>query len=211
MAPSKTPSSALQAHLKRLWIHGFLACVGVLFTIFLTCFFIWGWPSTSPEGQEVAKPAPYQASVLSMAPPAPSPMPPPSPKAATKPAPTIEANLSAVLAKLEEANQKKDLHQLMSLYSPSFLDLPEKAQEISRAWASYDYLSLHFKLTEIKNPTPESATARVTWKIKTRQRQTQKIKDITKVYLVSFTCESGQWRIQDLEKVGKVADRDNSS
>ena len=123
-------------------------------------------------------------------------MTPPPPNAAIKPPATLEAELAAVLAKLEEANQKKDLQQLMSLYSPSFPDLPQKAQEISRSWAAYDYLSLNFKLTEIKSPTPDSASARVTWKIKTRQRQTQKIKDITKVYLVSFTCESGQWRIQ---------------
>ena len=98
----------------------------------------------------------------------------------------------------------------MSLYSPSFPDLPRKAQEISRSWASYDYLSLNFKLTGIKTPTPDSASARVTWKIKTRQRQTQKIKDLTKVYLVSFTRESGQWRIKTLEKVGKPANQDKS-
>ncbi|MFI5354331.1 MAG: hypothetical protein ACHQX0_01850 [Desulfobaccales bacterium] len=202
MAPPDTSASALQALLKRLWIHGFLAGVGVLFVILLLGYFIWGWPFATPEGQDETKATPTQALV--------APVTPPAPGGAVGPSATLEAELSDVLAKLGQANRKKDLQQLLSLYSPSFLSLHQKAQEISRSWASYDYLSLNFELTEIKSPTPESATARVTWKIKTRQRQTQKIKDITKVYLVSFTCASGQWRIQDLEKVGKPTNRDKS-
>ena len=202
MAPPDTSASALQALLKRLWIHGFLAGVGVLFVILLLCYFIWGWPFATPEGQDETKATPTQALV--------APVTPPAPGGAVGPSATLEAELSDVLAKLGQANRKKDLQQLLSLYSPSFLNLHQKAQEISRSWASYDYLSLNFELTEIKSPTPESATARVTWKIKTRQRQTQKIKDITKVYLVSFTCASGQWRIQDLEKAGKPANQDKS-
>ena len=176
MAPPDTSASALQALLKRLWIHGFLAGVGVLFVIFLICYFIWGWPFATPEGPEETKPTPTQALVAPVTPPAPALETPP-PAGAVGPPATLEAELSGVLAKLEEANQKRDLQQLLSLYSPSFPDLPQKAQEISRSWASYDYLSLNFKLTEIKTPTPDSASALVTWKIKTRQRQTQKIKD----------------------------------
>lgn len=211
MAPPDTSASALQAHLKRLWIHGFLAGVVVLFVILLICYFIWGWPFATQEGTEETKPALPQAMVTPVTPPAPTPkiLPPPGPT--VKPLAPPEAELTAVLTKLEEANQKKDLQQLLSLYSPSFPDLPQKVQEISRSWATYDYLSLNFKLTEINFQTPDSASARVTWKIKTRNRQTQKIKDITKVYLVRFTCESGRWCIKSLEKVEKVASRDKPS
>lgn len=209
MAPQNPSSSALQAHLKRLWIHGFLAGCGVLCVILLIGFFIWGWPEATPEGPEEAKPAPAEAPATPAMPPAPAPKAPPLPSAAAPS--TLEAQLTGVLAKLEEANQKKDLQQLLSLYAPSFPDLPQKAQEISRSWASYDYLSLNFKLTEINSPTPDSASARATWKIKTRHRQTQKIKDTTKIYLVRFTCESGRWYIQSLEKAEKVAARDRPS
>ena len=210
MAPPDTSISAMQALLKRLWIHGFLAGVGVLFAILLICYFIWGWPFATPEGPDETQPASTKALVAPVTPPAPALETPPSASGAVGAPASLEAELSGVLAKLEEAHRKKDLQQLLSLYSPSFLGLPQKAQEISRSWAAYDYLSLNFKLTEIKTPTPESATARVTWKIKTRQRQSQKIKDTTKVYLVSFTFESGQWRIQDLEKVGKLTNQDKS-
>jgi len=211
MARPKSPSSPVQAHLKRLWIHGFLAGFGVVVAILLIWFLIWGWPSISGKGQEEAKLAPYQASTLPVAPPAASPVLPPSPQAAAKPPSALEAQLAAVLAKLGEANQKKDLHQLLSLYSPAFPDLPHKAQEISRSWKSFDYLGLRFKLAEISSQGPDSASARVTWEIKTRQRQTGAIKDSTKTFLVQFSRDSGQWRIKSLEKVGKLGERDKAS
>ena len=210
MAPPDTSASALQALLKRLWIHGFLAGVGVLFAVLLSCYFIWGWPFATPECPEESKPTPAQALVAPVTPPAPTLATSPPAIGAVGPPASLEAELSGVLAKLEEANQKRDLQQLLSLYAPSFPDLPRKAHEISHSWASYDYLSLNFKLTEINRPTPDSASALVTWKIKTRQRQTHQIKDTTKVYLVSFTRESGQWRIKSLEKVGKLANQDKS-
>lgn len=205
MAPPDIPSSALQAHLKRLWIHGFLAGIGVLIGISLICYFIWGWPFATPECPEETKATSSQGLVAPETPSAPAFETPP--QAVTAPA-TLEADLSGVLVKLGQANQKKDLQQLLSLYSPSFPHLPQKAKEISRSWASYDYLSLNFDLTELNCPAPDVASARVTWKIKTRQRRTQKTKETTKVYLVSFTWESGQWRIRSLEKVGKITDQD---
>ncbi len=195
MEPPDTSASALQALLKRLWIHGFLAGVGVLCVILLICYFIWGWPFATSEGPEETTATPTEALVAPVTPPAP-------PSIAGGPPTTLEAELSGVLANLQEANQKRDLQQLLSLYSPSFPGLLQKGQEISRSWVSYDYLSLNFEMTEINSPAPDSASARVTWKIKTRHRQTQKIKDTTKVYLVSFTRESGQWRIKSLEKFG---------
>ena len=207
MEPQDTSPSALQAHLKRLWIHGFLAGCGVLFVILLICLLVWGWPVGTPEAPEEAKPTLSEAPATPAPPPAPKATPLPS---VATPAP-LETQLSDVLAKLGQANQQKDLHQLLRLYSPSFPDLPLKAQEISRSWATYDYLSLNFKLTEINALTPDSASARATWKIKTRNRRTQEIKDITRVYLVGFANESGRWRIQSLERVEKVAGRDKPS
>ena len=212
MASQNPSPTALQAHLKRLWIHGFLAGFGVVLVILLICLFIWGWPTTSQdEAEEAAKPAPSQAPATPAAAPAAVVKTPPPPSTEAKPSAALETELSAVLAKLAEANQKKDLQQLMNLYSPSFPDLQQKTQEISRSWAAYDYLNLSFKLTEIASPTPESASARVTWAAKTRQRQTREIKDTTKTYLVRFTRSSGQWRIQSLNKVEKAAHRDKSS
>ncbi|MCL4501375.1 MAG: hypothetical protein M1438_05900 [Deltaproteobacteria bacterium] len=202
MALPETSTSALQAYLKRLWIHGFLAGVGVLVIALLICYFIWGWPFATPESVEDARTAPPLAKVTPAAPPASIVKTAPPPGVATGSPAALEAELSGVLAKLGEADQKKDLHQLLELYSPSFPNLPQKAQEISRSWASFDYLSLNFKLTEIISPAPDRASALVTWKIQARKRQTQEIKDTTKVFLVSFIRESGQWRIQSLEKVG---------
>jgi hypothetical protein len=206
MEPINSEFSPLQAHLKRLWIHGFLAGFGVVLVIFLIYFFIWGWPAAPPEGTEEAKSPPSQGLPTPLITPAPTP-----PGAEVKPLSTLEAELTEVVAKLEHANQNKDLQQLLSLYSPSFPDLPKKAEEISRSWGAYDYLSLGFKLTDVHSSAPDRAAALVFWKIKTRHRQTRQIKDSTKVYLVQFTRNAGQWRIQSLDKVDNVPEQDKSS
>lgn len=210
MVPLDSTPSALQTHLKRLWIHGFLAGFGVLLVICLICLFIWGWPTAAPEGPEEARLTPSQTSTAPVTTPAPAPTTTVPPSAEVKPPASLEVELKEVLDRLEKANQKKDLQQLLSLYSPTFPDLPKKAQEISRSWASFDYLRLRYKLTDIESSTPDRASARVIWEIKTRHRQSREIKDTTKIYLVRFTCESGRWCIQSLEKVGKVAGRDKS-
>lgn len=200
MSPQNPPPSPLQSQIMRMWIRGFLAwfVLGVLIILSIS-YFIWGWPSSSPE--EETKPALSQAPATPETPPAPlAKVAPPASAPVKPPAEALEAEISAVLARLAEANQKKDLQQLVSLYSPAFPDRRQKTQEISRSWLTYDYLRLNFKLTEIKSPAPDSASARVTWEIKTRQRQTGEIKEITKGYLVTFTKDAGQWRIQSLEK-----------
>lgn len=179
MAPEDFPDSPLLAHVKRLWIHGFLAGLAVVLVILSLWYFLWGWPlGSAPEGQEEAKPTLSQTPA------------------------TLKAELEAVLARLAEANQKKDLPQLLSLYDPAFPDLQHKTEEISRTWKIYDYRSLRFRIEEIKSQSPENASARVTWEVETRNRATLEVKDLSKSYLVGFVKDVGQWRIRFLEKAG---------
>jgi ketosteroid isomerase-like protein len=202
MAPQNSPDSPLVAHVKRLWIHGFLAGFGVVLIILLVWFFIWGWPwGATPEGPgEPATPA---------TPPVPSAQATPGPRA-DRPPIALKNQLEAVLDKLAEANQNKDLPQLLSLYEPTFPDLQHKTEEISRTWAMYDYRSLRFRIDEIKSPSPDIASARVTWEVETRNRSTHEIKNLTKTYLVQFHHDSGRWRIKSLEKPGKSAEEEKS-
>jgi hypothetical protein len=189
----------LQAHLKRLWVHGFLMGSGVVSVILLTLFFIWGWPSLAPEWPE------ERTSTLSQAPSAPAtPESKPAPIMASMVGPTsaLRIELEKVLANMAEANLKKDLPQLLSLYDPTFLDLSVKTKEISRSWTAYDYRSLRFRIEEIKSATPGAAVARVVWQGKTRNRATGELKDFSRIYQVGFSNDSGQWRIKHLKKGG---------
>jgi len=197
MTPPDFPDSPLLAHVKRLWIHGFLAGLAVVLVILSLWYFIWGWPSGSaPEGQEEAKPNISQA-------------PPP---AATKDrsAVTLKEELEAVLARLAEANRNKDLPQLLSLYDPAFPDLQQKAEEISRTWKIYDYRSLRFRIEEIRSQSPGNASAKVIWEAETRNRFTYKIKELTKTYQVWFINDSGQWRIKSLEKADTPGEQEKT-
>ena len=126
----------------------------------------------------------------------------PSPGAAAQPSAILKAELEAVLARLTEANEKKDLSQLLNVYDPAFPELVRKAEEISRTWTIYDYRSIRFHIGEISSPSPNEALARVIWEVETGNRTTREIKNYTIAYQVRFTKAQGQWRITASTKMG---------
>ena len=62
----------------------------------------------------------------------------------------LESQLAQVLDGIKEANQKKDLPQLLSHYSPNFPHLQQRAQNISKTWKIYDYPKMDFEITEVR-------------------------------------------------------------
>ena len=202
MADQNHLPSPLQAHAKHLWLHGFLAGIGVLIPILLIWFFIWGRPWGTTKNQGNVRPPLSQAPANPAAPPAPVSEATPPPGATAKPSATLKAELEGVLARLTEANEKKDLSQLLSVYDPAFPDLVRKTEEISRTWTIYDYRSIRFHLEEISSPSPNDALARVIWEMETRNRSTHKIKNFIMTYQVRFTKSLGQWRIKASAKTG---------
>ena len=200
MAPPISPPSPLQAHVRRLWLHGFLAGLVLVLIILAAVFYLWGWPGASEE--EAGPPSVLsQTPKIETAPPATLVKPTPPPAASDKPTEALKVEITAVLARLAEANKKKDLHLWLSLYAPSFPDFPHKAQEISRTWKAYDYSRLHFRIEEVKSETPDNAFAKVIWEAKTRNRVTHETRNLTQTYLVWFIKDAGQWHINSLEKV----------
>jgi ketosteroid isomerase-like protein len=117
------------------------------------------------------------------------------------PAASLKGQLEEVLAGIREANLKQDLTQLLNFYAPDFLHLKEKAQSISKSWQAYDYLDMEFRVEEVKSLEPDRASARITWNIKTRNRKTGSLKNVTKAYRVWFTKDSDQWRVDALENL----------
>ena len=107
--------------------------------------------------------------------------------------------MAQVLAGIREANQKKDLSQFLSHYSPNFPQLQQRVQQISKAWKIYDYPKMDFKITEIKLLANKMAQARVTWNVETQNITTLKNKIIVKTYVIKFSKESSQWRIISLQ------------
>ena len=114
--------------------------------------------------------------------------------------PPLKSQLAQVLAGIKQANQKKDLPQLLSHYSPSFPQLQQRTQHISQTWKIYDYPKMDFEMTEVRLLDDQTAVARVTWKVEAHHISTLKNKHISKTYLIRFARESGQWRIKALDK-----------
>jgi hypothetical protein len=178
---------------KHFWTRGFVLLFGLALLGFLAWVFVRETlpPPTSNEGETVP-----QAQVLSE---------PSAPADRQVPSVSAEANallknqLEQVIAEIKDANQKKDLSQLLSHYSANFPQLTQRAQSISKNWKIYDYPKMELEIKEIKRLADDAALARVTWNVEAINISTQKSKNISKTYLIRFVRESGQWRIIALD------------
>lgn len=180
-------SSLIQRTWKHIWIHGFVIGVGVVLTGFLVWFFLTDtlWSSTSPrEGTALLVQAPAGAG-------------PPAPAEA---AAHLKSQLAPVLAGIKEANQKKDLPQLLSQYSPNFPQLQQRVENIAKTWKIYDYPKMDFAITEARLLADQTAEARVNCEVEAHHTGTHHHKNIVKTYLIRFARESGQWRIKALNQ-----------
>jgi ketosteroid isomerase-like protein len=161
----------------------------------LIWFFLKGEPPTA-DSEKRAETSPPQAQ--------PSPSPPAVPPAAAmapeKSLPALQQQLEQVLAGIREANQKKDLSQLLSHYSPNFPQLTQRAQSISKTWKAYNYPKMDFDIKGVRLLAPDTATAQVTWNVEAQNISTTKFQTISKSYLIKFVKESNQWRIVSLDK-----------
>ena len=187
-------SSHSQPRWKNIWIHGFVLGVGVVLIGSLVWFFIRKTP-TSPPSSTGEKAAEAQVQPREGAPAGP----PVAPEVPAESTPTLKSQLEQVLSGIREANQKKDLSQLLSHYSPNFPQLPQRAQRISKTWKIYVYPEIEFEIAEVRLLADKTAEARVTWNVEARNISTLKNENISKTYLVRFVRESGQWRINALD------------
>ena len=184
---------------KRVSISSFVLGAVIVLIGLVTWFFMQGTPSSPPplpggKAAEVQVPHSQTQPVEDL--PVPSPAAPEVPAESTAP---LETQLAQVLAGIREANQKKDLSQFLSHYSPNFPQLQQRVQEISKAWKIYDYPKMDFKITEIKLLANKTAQAQVTWDVETQNITTLKNKTIVKTYVIKFSKESNQWRIISLQ------------
>jgi hypothetical protein len=122
------------------------------------------------------------------------------PPVAVEPTAGPKSQIEKVLTGIKEANQKKDLPQLLSYYSSNFPQLPQKAQNFSKDWKVYNYPKMEFEIEDIKLVADNNAVVKVTWNVKVQNISTKKDKNISKTYLVRFVKESGHWRIKALKK-----------
>jgi hypothetical protein len=115
------------------------------------------------------------------------------------PADVLKSQTEQVLAGIREANQKKDLPQLLGHYSSNFPQLTQRAQAISKAWKIYDYPRMDFEAREVKLLSDNRSSARVTWHVEAKKINDSTTKSISNTYLINFVKESGQWRILSTE------------
>jgi hypothetical protein len=192
-------SSYSQPGWKRIPVYGFILGAVVVLIGLAAWFFMKGTPSSPPSltgGKAAEVQVPHRETQSGKNLPVPPPAAGEVPAESTT---TLESQLALVIAGMREANQKKDLSQLLSHYSPNFPQLQQRVQQISKAWKIYNYPKMDFKITEIKLLASKTAQARVTWNVETQNITTSKNETIVKTYVIRFHKESGQWRIISLQ------------
>jgi hypothetical protein len=191
---NQSQAAAPAALPKRLWPHLFLMVLALAILGLAGWYFLHGAPPAATSGaNEQSRAAPLKAD------PAPPAGPPGDAARPENPAPPLKSQLEQVLAGLKEANQKKDLSQLLSYYSPNFPQLTQRAQAISKTWKIYDYSQIEFEVKEIDVKNANTAVAQVAWNATAQNIETKQVKNISKTYRVTFVREAGQWHIKSLE------------
>lgn len=180
---------------KRKLIPGFLVGIGLVLIGFLTWSWIMKTPVSPTLDQKDGQPMPVGLNQNAAAGPQDVSGTPKKSDAGLK------DQLEQVLSGIKEANQKKDLPQLLSYYSPNFQQLPQRAQSISKDWKVYDYPKMEFEITEVRLLPDNTAEVKVTWNVEARNISTKKIKNVSKSYLTRFVKESGTWRIKALDQI----------
>jgi hypothetical protein len=192
-------SSYSQPGWKRMPVYGFVLGAVVVLIGLVAWFFMQGTPSSPPSltgGKAAEVQVPHRETRSGKNLPV---LPPAAGEVPAESTATLESQLALVLAGIREANQKKDLSQLLSHYSPNFPQLQQRVQQISKAWKIYNYPKMDFKITEIKFLANKTAQAIVTWNVETQNITTRKNNTVVKTYVVRFGKESSQWRIISLQ------------
>jgi hypothetical protein len=201
MEDSWHPSTSITYLAKRIWVNGFLAGLGVVLVIVMGWVLVWGvYPRTASQNAAIDTLPPLTQAIQNTQPGiVPPPMGAQTPFLDTSV--DLKAQLEAVLGRIKEANQKKDLDGLLAVYSTTFPELPKRARIIAHSWQTCNFPEMGFLIEEIK-PLPDGRVfARVNWDIRVEDSHTKNLKKVTRAYLVWFVNESGEWRIQTLKKV----------
>jgi hypothetical protein len=195
-------SSHSQARWKRISIYGFVLGAGAVLVGLIIWFFMKGTPPSPPSltgGKSAEVQAPHKETQPGKGPPV---VPLTAAKVPAESTATLENQLAQVLTGIRDANQKKDLSQLLRHYSPNFPQLQQRVQYISKTWKIYDYPKMDFKITEVRFLVNKTAQAKVTWHVEAQNISTLKNKTFIKTYLITFGRESNQWRIISLQPGG---------
>ncbi len=189
--PKPTLASPKRRRLTGLWLG-----IGLLLLGLAVWALLAKMPGSAPSGGETGKAPPLAASEVPKAAAGPGAV----QNKPAEPVAGLQKQLEQVLAGIKEANQKKDLSQLLSYYSSNFPQLPQRAQSISKDWKVYNYPRMEFEIKDVRLLNDNTAEVKVTWNVEVQNISTRKIRNLTKTYQTRFAKESGQWRIKALDK-----------
>ncbi len=179
---------------------------GILFLVFLflavsyvLMSLYFGRERISPESPSATKIA--ESPKRESSPPSNEPSPPIPPSSLpVVHLPQEVQGLHDVLENVRQANLKKNIGLLMSCYSSEYKDLDERRRAALKSWSAYNYLDLEYVL-KVESVSPESAKARVEWRIRSIPIKGGRTEEGRSVLHVVFQKEGGTWKIKEVKPI----------
>ena len=107
-----------------------------------------------------------------------------------------------LLEDIRKANLNKDLLLWESRYAKQYLSAGKKKDEAAEKWKKFDYLSLHYKVENIRM-LPEKITAIISWEMELRSRESGKVTQTAQKLLSEFIVEDHKLKIASVRKAGQ--------
>jgi len=132
-------------------------------------------------------------------------IPPPSPavsQTSASPSPPSAKEIYRLLEDIRAANMKKDIGLWQSCYSSSYLEQHTRKDEIADQWRKYDYLSLHYRVEDIRI-LPDKITTVIIWDMELKPLESGKSSVISQRLSSDFVVENGKIKISAVRKAAQ--------
>jgi hypothetical protein len=118
--------------------------------------------------------------------------------------------VQGLLDQVRKAQLEKDINLFLGAYSPSFLNLSEKKENLLKSWQKYNYLDMDFNIENIQKKNAHTIIAKVVWDITLEEVHSKKRVNLVKDYIINFSDVSGKRQIQEVTE-GKKSTRGSRS
>ncbi|HAY21198.1 MAG TPA: hypothetical protein DCY27_03340 [Desulfobacterales bacterium] len=200
-APLKEKQMSPAFAINKNWLLAGAAAIGVIIVLIVVIQFT---RQTSPPPDKLAE---SPVSQEAPTPPGVKPAQPLGPKA-TEPGIVpksdisgLQADLERVLNNLKDANLNKDILLYMSTISLLYPEMDKKRQDILKNWEKFDFKSMTYTVSKIRDLGDNDAVAEVNWSTLSQNRANKNLQTDDFRYRVWFAKELGQWKIKKIEEI----------
>ncbi|AEB10014.1 double zinc ribbon domain-containing protein [Desulfobacca acetoxidans] len=115
---------------------------------------------------------------------------------------TLQREVERLAEKIRSAHMNKDMNLFISCYSPSYPDLGKLERETYETWKNFDFRTVSYNISNIRQFGPRHATADLVWNFQLYNNQTKAYELHRAVVNVTLEEIGGIWKIRESKDMG---------